>query len=126
MQAKFNGALHLQDALRCETVDCFVYFSSITAVLGASGQANYAASKSGIVPDGVSAAAVVAHIPHSSELGQPAGLRPLRRLLARLRPQRERELLLLLLIMILTDPFRSPQRKRRRAKSIIAGMSLKR
>ena len=44
LAAKAKGAWHFHDATRGLTLDCFVLFSSASALLGLPGQANYAAA----------------------------------------------------------------------------------
>ncbi|HEX4421605.1 MAG TPA: SDR family NAD(P)-dependent oxidoreductase, partial [Kofleriaceae bacterium] len=44
LAGKALGALHLHRATRAHRLDCFVLFSSLTSILGAAGQANYAAA----------------------------------------------------------------------------------
>ncbi|KAI3331710.1 ketoacyl-synt-domain-containing protein [Xylariaceae sp. AK1471] len=46
VQTKVNGCLNLHEVLKNETLDFFVMTSSISSILGSSGQANYAAGNS--------------------------------------------------------------------------------
>jgi 3-oxoacyl-(acyl-carrier-protein) synthase/short-subunit dehydrogenase len=48
MGPKLDGARHLDRLTRRMDLDCFVLFSSISAYMGAAGQANYAAANAGL------------------------------------------------------------------------------